>query len=145
MMNKRGFLGFLGVLVLLIIGVAIGALAVSIWSDSSSSNSYSSGYDTYDSGYEDYDSYDYDRNYQDVGYDNYGADQGFQDYYSDTPDEYVDNRRSNCGYLNELCCEGTIERDPWGGIYMANRCFDDLECRGGYCVEGPEYEAYGRP
>jgi hypothetical protein len=159
--NKKGALGILAVLLLLIIGVVIGVVAVGLMDDSGSSysdsydygNDYSDSYDSYDS----YDNYDdsedyYGNDYVRTGYgesygeDAYDQDPGFQDYYSDTPDGYDGQELSGsrCGYLDEPCCEGEIARDAWGSLYMTNECFEGLECRGGYCVEGPEYESAPR-
>ena len=47
-----------------------------------------------------------------------------------------------CGNLNEDCCEQEIVSiDPVGGIQMTAACNGYLECRGGVCVEGPDYES----
>ena len=155
--NKKGLVGFLAVLIALIIGVVLGAAVINIMNDSN--NPPISNYDSnnYDNNNYDNQNNDYDDNYDDPNYDNYDTsydddyddydNQDFPDYYSDTPDRYQDQplSGSKCGYFDLPCCEGTIEKDPWGGLYVANRCLDsELECRAGYCVEGPTYEAYDR-
>ena len=165
MKNKKGVVSVIVVLLALIIGAVIGGI---IYSNlDKNDNNYYSGNDYYDDNYDNqYDSgndyyddnsydNDYYNDYQDTGYDNSYND--YPDYYSDSPDPNQDyqgeyqgqgqidpNVNTKCGYLDLPCCEGTIERDPWGTMYVANRCFDDLECRAGYCVEGPEFEAYDR-
>lgn len=64
------------------------------------------------------------------------------DYSSDSNSEYED---SNCGGLNQDCCEVGIQTSMWGGIEPAGSgCDDDLECRAGVCVEGPVYESAPR-
>lgn len=91
-------------------------------------------------------------NYQSNDYSN-----DFPDEYSDTPDEYIDSyydegynseipeTDSNCGYLNQDCCEGELQEGLFGGIEMGGiRCYDNLECRAGVCVNGPEYESAPR-
>ncbi len=50
----------------------------------------------------------------------------------------------NCGSLGEPCCK-SVGTDAFGSFTVYNYCHDYLDCRMDSCVEGPEYEAYGRP
>jgi len=62
------------------------------------------------------------------------------------PDSQYDTENpgdEDCGYYEGPCCE-YIGTDAFGMLTASNYCKDDLECRGGACVEGPIYETYDR-
>jgi hypothetical protein len=64
-----------------------------------------------------------------------------QPYANPTPAP-SDTDTSSCGYLNEPCCQDAGRLSPMGALDSLPPCFGGLECTAGYCVQGPEYEAY---
>jgi hypothetical protein len=57
----------------------------------------------------------------------------------------IQNNEEVCGYYNEPCCVDYTARDPFGNLQPIAFCYDGLECRAETCVEGADYQAYGRP
>lgn len=49
---------------------------------------------------------------------------------------------TNCGYLNEPCCQDAGRLSPMGALSAAPPCYGGLECTAGYCMQGPGYDAY---
>ncbi|MBN1941419.1 MAG: hypothetical protein JW772_04525 [Candidatus Diapherotrites archaeon] len=62
-------------------------------------------------------------------------------YDTGNPNASASTDSGDCGYFEGPCCEW-IGTDAFGMLTAMNYCNDDLECRGGVCVEGPYYEAY---
>jgi len=53
---------------------------------------------------------------------------------------------TNCGYLDQDCCVTEVN-DPFAPAGMPRLqyyCENNLECRAGICVEGPDFQAYDR-
>jgi hypothetical protein len=49
---------------------------------------------------------------------------------------------SECGYLDEPCCQDASRLSPMGALSAAPPCYSGLSCIGDVCLEGPSYDAY---